>query len=84
MLISSFDEEDIENAVLGDSAMNNVTSTRTNFDSNVEISANGNKVYYIVLWVNEIGNEQEGYSQLFFGDVSFTASNGMGITASFS
>lgn len=84
MLVSSFDEEDIENTILGSDTIKDATSVKTNFVSNVLINANDSNIYYVVLWLNEIDDDQEGYSQSFFGDVTFVASNGMGVTATFS
>ncbi len=84
MLMTSFDEEDITLSVLGNGTINDATSTSTSFDSNAYIEAGDSKVYYLVVWLDEINSDQTGFNQFFVGDISFVAANGMGVTATFS
>ncbi|MBQ6494968.1 MAG: hypothetical protein IJI49_03095 [Bacilli bacterium] len=84
MLISSFDENNISTTNLGSDSIKNADSSNRNFVSNVSISPSGIENYYVVVWLNEEGSEQSGQNQTFRGKVSFIASNGSGVTATFS
>lgn len=84
MLISSFDINNISNTVLGNDSIKNATSVSSKFATNVSMAPLDHIVYYVVVWLNETGNQQSGEAQSFYGVVSFDSSNGSGITATFS
>lgn len=82
-LIQSFDENNVTNSVLGNSSINNASSSGGVFSDNLTLSFNQDVKYYLIVWVNEINGVQYDLNSSFYGKVSFIASNGNGVTANF-
>ena len=84
MIASSVDEVNSNNSVLGNSTIYVANAEGSSFDENVNLAINIEKIYYLVVWVNETNNSQVDLGNSFFGKVTFISSNGNGVTATFS
>lgn len=83
-LIEEVDTTTPTNSKLGTNSDNIAISTPTDFTSNLTLSTNISKDYYMIIWINETTNDQtidEGQS--FYGKVEVTSSNGTGVTSTF-
>lgn len=83
MLISSVDEVNSTNSVLGNGTVRVANSSGLKFDTNLELGSNAEKNYYIIVWVNEVDDVQTDQGHNFHGKVDFVSSNGNGVTATF-
>lgn len=83
MLVSSFDESDISLTVLGNDPIKIADSDDRNFITSYTFDPTSTYTYYVVVWLNETGNEQPGGNHSFYGNVSFISSTGSGVTAVF-
>lgn len=84
-LIDSVDTDIPVNSVLGTRADNAAVSEETDFVSNLTLVTNAKYEYYMIIWIDETGEDQptdEGNS--FFGKIEFNSSNGTGVTSTFS
>lgn len=66
----------------------NATVSNGKFASNVTLTTNAKKEYYVIVWINETSKDQSDNStsntnKTFYGQVKFTSSNGTGVTSSF-
>lgn len=82
-LITSVDTVNNSNSVLGTNMDNAASGTPTKFVQNVSLSTNDTESYYMIIWFNEIDNDQIDKSNTFYGKVQFNSSNGTGVTAQF-
>ena len=82
-LVESFDEETISNSVLGNASINSASSGGGIFSDDLLLSSNQEGKFYLIVWVNETNSSQTDLNSTFYGKVSFIASNGSGVTASF-
>lgn len=83
-LVESVDATTPANSVLGASVDKIADATGQNFISNSTMVTDAEFTYYMIIWINETGNDQtvdEGNS--FYGKIVFDSSNGTGVTASF-
>lgn len=85
-LVNSVDELTPTNSILGTNEKVKATGEGSNFVSNLTMVTNSKFTYYLIVWIEEIGNDQyqaDGNKQ-FFGKIAFDSSNGTGVTAAFS
>lgn len=92
-LITSANESNPSQSVLGSnpdlSANNNETTGK--FSSNLTLTTNAKKEYYLIVWINETNASQNDVSssstpnspKKFYGLVKFDSSNGTGVTSTF-
>ena len=83
MLVSSVDEVNSTNSVLGNGTVRAANSSGLKFDTNLKLGSNAEKNYYIIIWVNEVDYVQNDQGHNFYGKVDFISSNGNGVTATF-
>lgn len=82
-LITSIDTVNNNNSVLGTNVDNAASGTPAKFVSEVSLNTNDTESYYMIVWFNEIGDDQIDTSNTFYGKVEFNSSNGTGVTAQF-
>ncbi|MEE3343356.1 MAG: hypothetical protein VZS44_04620 [Bacilli bacterium] len=82
-LISSFDQNNNNNSVLGNNIDNAASSTPAKFVQNVELETNDIETYYMIIWFNEINDDQIDESNTYYGKIEFLSSNGTGVTGTF-
>ena len=82
-LITSIDTSNNNNSVLGTEADKAASSTPTKFVENVKLATNITNTNYMIIWFNEIENDQIDKNNTFYGKVEFNSSNGTGVTAQF-
>lgn len=89
-LIESVDTATPTNSKLGTNSDNTANSTDTNFISNLTLSTNVSKNYYMIIWINETRNDQPidvttdpENPNTFYGKIEFTSTNGTGVTSTF-
>jgi hypothetical protein len=83
MLVSSVDEVDSNNSVLGNGLVYNANASGSVFADNVSLGINIERDYYVIVWINEVNDIQEDQGKNFYGKVDFVSSNGNGVTATF-
>ena len=82
-LITSIDKQDNNNSVLGTNADNQASSTPLSFVNNLTLKTNDEYTYYMIIWINEINQDQTDKSNTFYGKIEFSSSNGTGVTSAF-
>ena len=82
-LITSVDTSNNNNSILGTNVDSSASSTPSKFVQNVELKTNNTKTYYMIIWFNEIENDQIDKDNTFYGKIEFNSSNGTGVTATF-
>ncbi len=82
-LITSVDLTNNNNSILGTNLDNTGSGTPAKFVQNVELSSNQSDTKYMIIWFNEINEDQIDKGNTFYGKVSYESSNGTGITAVF-
>lgn len=83
-LIESVDTTTLTNSKLGTNTDNTASSTDVNFVSNLTLSTNVSNTSYIIVWINETSTDQTtDKGKTFYGKVSFSSSNGTGVTSTF-
>ena len=88
-LVSSVNESNPNSSILG-SNVNNVAGSSGNskFVSNLTLETNSKFTYYLMVWIDEINEDQvdkssDAVTKTFYGKVLFDSSNGTGVTATF-
>lgn len=89
-LITSADATTPTNSVLGTNTdLTAGTNTTTGkFASNLSLATNAKRDYYVIVWINETNQDQSDKSTSsskheYYGKVSFSSSNGTGVTSTF-
>ena len=49
----------------------------------VTLKTNDEYTYYMIIWINEINQDQTDKSNTFYGKIEFSSSNGTGVTSAF-
>lgn len=82
-LITSVDTNNNNNSILGTNLDNTASGTPTKFAQNIRLNTNESNTSYMIVWFNEINDDQIDKNNTFYGKVTFESSNGTGITAIF-
>ena len=90
-LIDSVDAVTPANSVLGSRSdlEANDNSSNGKFVSSLSLATNVVRNYYVIIWINETGDDQTDKStsidnpKVFYGKVQFDSSNGTGVTSTF-
>ena len=87
-LVSSVNESNPSSSVLGNNSNHIANAIDTSFVSNLSLTTNSKFTYYLIVWINEINDDQNDKSthevtKTFYGRVTFDSSNGTGVTAAF-
>lgn len=86
-LIDSVDSEVPSNSVLGvnQDIMADIGGEDNIFANDVVLATNDVEDYYMIIWINETGLDQPvDVGKSFYSSIRFDASNGTGVTATFS
>lgn len=82
-LITSIDQANPNNSVLGTNADLSASSTPYKFATNVTLTTNQEYTYYMIIWFNETETDQIDEGNTFYGKIEFDSSNGTGVTSTF-
>jgi hypothetical protein len=83
-LISSVDVGTPQNSVLGANADLSANFNKNVFADDVTLKTGDEYKYYMIVWINEINDDQElDEGNSFYGKIDFDSSNGTGVTSTF-
>ncbi len=82
-LITSADSTTPTNSVLGSNSKNIANSTQTSFATNVTLTSNKSYKYYMIVWIEELNEDQSDEGNSYYGKIEFNSSNGTGVTSTF-
>ena len=83
-LVSSINETTPTNSTLGTNTDHTASSTPDKFVTNVSLATNDSATYYLIIWINEINQDQPiDTGKTFYGVIEFNSSNGTGVTSTF-
>lgn len=85
--ITSVNTTSPANSVLGNIssviANSDISNSDNFFTSSETLNPNQEKDYYLIIWINEINNDQNETGKTYYGKISFESTNGVGITSTF-
>lgn len=83
-LITSADAVTPANSVLGTKTDLEANSNENIFADDITLVTDATFTYYMIVWVNETGNDQPtDIGKTFYGKIEFGSSNGTGVTSTF-
>ena len=83
-LINSADATTPTNSVLGTNTDLVANFNKNIFADDVVLETNTNKVYHVIIWINETGSDQPiDKGKTFYSKIEFASSNGTGVTSTF-
>ena len=83
-IVSSVNETDATNSLLGANTDHTASSTPDKFVTNQTMTTNSTFTYYIIIWISETNEDQPiDTGKTFYGVIDFNSTNGTGVTSTF-